>query len=109
MYIATDEELCQPNNEEGHYDIDLFVIGARSGNYCASRFSPSYGAKAAICELEFHPICLEAIGGVGGTCVICGCASKNIFELGSSFGGELERMPEFTSGICLFLGANLRR
>lgn len=53
--------------------------------------------------------CLEVIGGVGGTCVINGCASKNIFELGSSFGGELERMPEFISGICLFLGANLRR
>lgn len=70
---------------------------------------PSYGAKAAICELAFHPICLEVIGGVGGMCVIRGCASKNIFELGSSFGGELERMPEFASSICLFLGANLRR
>nr|BAP47519.1 glutathione Reductase [Gentiana triflora] len=77
-------------DEEAHYDFDLFVIGAGSGGVRASRFSAQYGAKVAICELPFHPISSEVIGGVGGTCVIRGCVPKKILVYGASFGPELE-------------------
>ncbi|KAK6914263.1 FAD/NAD(P)-binding domain [Dillenia turbinata] len=73
-----------------HYDFDLFVIGAGSGGVRAARFSANYGAKAAVCELPFHPISSEVIGGVGGTCVIRGCVPKKILVYGASFSSEIE-------------------
>lgn len=77
-------------DEEVHYDFDLFVIGAGSGGVRASRFSAQNGAKVGICELPFHPISSEVVGGVGGTCVIRGCVPKKILVYGASFGPELE-------------------
>ncbi|MQM13424.1 hypothetical protein Taro_046352 [Colocasia esculenta] len=77
------------------YDYDLFVIGAGSGGVRASRTSAGYGAKVAICELPFHPISSEVIGGVGGTCVIRGCVPKKILVYGSSFRGEFEDAKNF--------------
>ncbi|CAN7049330.1 unnamed protein product [Brassica rapa subsp. trilocularis] len=75
---------------ETHYDFDLFVIGAGSGGVRAARFSANNGAKVGICELPFHPISSEEIGGVGGTCVIRGCVPKKILVYGATYGGELE-------------------
>ncbi|KAL5542561.1 hypothetical protein UlMin_010271 [Ulmus minor] len=84
-------ELGQTNEEEAHYDFDLFVIGAGSGGVRASRFSAQFGAKkVGICELPFHPISSQDIGGVGGTCVIRGCVPKKILVYGATFGGEIE-------------------
>ncbi|KAI6695873.1 hypothetical protein NL676_023583, partial [Syzygium grande] len=74
----------------GHYDFDLFVIGAGSGGVRAARFSANYGAKVGICELPFNPISSEVDGGVGGTCVLRGCVPKKILVYGAAFGGELE-------------------
>ncbi|CAL1354453.1 unnamed protein product [Linum trigynum] len=90
--MLIDGELSQTNEaEEAHFDFDLFVIGAGSGGVRASRFSTNFGAKkVGICELPFHPISSEVIGGVGGTCVIRGCVPKKILVYGASFGGELE-------------------
>lgn len=89
--MLIDGELSQPNQEEqSHFDFDLFVIGAGSGGVRAARFSANFGAKVGICELPFHPISSEVIGGVGGTCVIRGCVPKKILVYGASFGGELE-------------------
>ncbi|XP_050372742.1 glutathione reductase, cytosolic [Argentina anserina] len=88
--MLIDGELSKPNEEEAHYDFDLFVIGAGSGGVRASRFSANMGAKVAICELPFHPISSEVIGGVGGTCVIRGCVPKKILVYGAAFGGEIE-------------------
>ncbi|GAV66157.1 Pyr_redox_dim domain-containing protein/Pyr_redox_2 domain-containing protein [Cephalotus follicularis] len=88
MFI--DGALGNSNEEETHYDFDLFVIGAGSGGVRAARFSANFGAKVGICELPFHPISSEVIGGVGGTCVIRGCVPKKILVYGSVFGGELE-------------------
>ncbi|KAK9989325.1 hypothetical protein SO802_029564 [Lithocarpus litseifolius] len=65
--MLIDGEVSQPNEEEAHYNFDLFVIGAESGGVRASRFSASYGAKVGICELPLHPISSEVIGGVGGS------------------------------------------
>ncbi|KAK9088090.1 hypothetical protein Syun_030484 [Stephania yunnanensis] len=73
-----------------HYDYDLFVIGAGSGGVRASRTAAGFGAKVAICELPFHPISSQLIGGVGGTCVIRGCVPKKILVYGASFSGEFE-------------------
>ncbi|KAI3947948.1 hypothetical protein MKW92_024889 [Papaver armeniacum] len=78
------------NSNEQEYDYDLFVIGAGSGGVRASRTSAGFGAKVAICELPFHPISSETIGGVGGTCVIRGCVPKKILVYGASFAGEFE-------------------
>ncbi|MCL7037154.1 hypothetical protein MKW94_027287 [Papaver nudicaule] len=73
------------------YDYDLFVIGAGSGGVRAARTSAGYeGIKVAICELPFHPISSETVGGVGGTCVIRGCVPKKILVYGASFSGEFE-------------------
>nr|CAC13956.1 glutathione reductase [Mesembryanthemum crystallinum] len=82
----------QSNDEDNnaHYDFDLFVIGAGSGGVRAARFSAKFGAKVGICELPFHPISSEVIGGVGGTCVIRGCVPKKILVYGASFSGELQ-------------------
>ncbi|OMO93056.1 hypothetical protein CCACVL1_06646 [Corchorus capsularis] len=88
--MLVDGELSQTNEEEAHYDFDLFVIGAGSGGVRAARFSAQYGAKVGICELPFHPISSDVIGGVGGTCVIRGCVPKKILVYGAAFGGELE-------------------
>ncbi|KAA8548432.1 hypothetical protein F0562_000116 [Nyssa sinensis] len=88
--MLVDGELDKSNEEEAHYDFDLFVIGAGSGGVRASRFSAQYGAKVGICELPFHPISSEVVGGVGGTCVIRGCVPKKILVYGASFGPELE-------------------
>ncbi|KAG6432080.1 hypothetical protein SASPL_103653 [Salvia splendens] len=88
--MLIDGELDKANEAESHYDFDLFVIGAGSGGVRASRFSAQNGAKVAICELPFHPISSEVIGGVGGTCVIRGCVPKKILVYGASFGPELE-------------------
>ncbi|MED6132542.1 hypothetical protein PIB30_019868 [Stylosanthes scabra] len=76
--------------EATNFDFDLFVIGAGSGGVRASRFSANFGAKVGICELPYHPISSETIGGVGGTCVIRGCVPKKILVYGASYGGELE-------------------
>ncbi|GMN62496.1 hypothetical protein TIFTF001_031587 [Ficus carica] len=88
--MLIDGEIPQTNEEEAHYDFDLFVIGAGSGGVRAARFSANYGAKVGICELPFNPISSEVIGGVGGTCVIRGCVPKKILVYGSSLGGEIE-------------------
>ncbi|KAJ7942512.1 Glutathione reductase [Quillaja saponaria] len=88
--MLNDGELSKPGEDETYYDFDLFVIGAGSGGVRASRFSANFGAKVGICELPFHPISSEVIGGVGGTCVIRGCVPKKILVYGASFGGELE-------------------
>lgn len=90
--MLIDGEVNQTNQveEEAHFDFDLFVIGAGSGGVRASRFSANYGAKVGICELPFHPISSEVIGGVGGTCVIRGCVPKKILVYGANFGGEIE-------------------
>ncbi|XAR48847.1 Glutathione-disulfide reductase [Bertholletia excelsa] len=89
--MLIDGEMNQSNQEEAHYDFDLFVIGAGSGGVRAARFSTQCGAKkVGICELPFHPISSETIGGVGGTCVIRGCVPKKILVYGASFGPELE-------------------
>ncbi|CAA2980142.1 glutathione reductase, chloroplastic [Olea europaea subsp. europaea] len=88
--MLIDGELEKHSEEETRYDFDLFVIGAGSGGVRASRFSAQYGAKVGICELPFHPISTEVIGGVGGTCVIRGCVPKKILVYGATFGSELE-------------------
>jgi glutathione reductase (NADPH) len=83
------------DGELEEYDFDLFVIGAGSGGVRASRTSAGFGAKVAICELPFHPISSEVIGGVGGTCVIRGCVPKKILVYGSAFRGEFEDARNF--------------
>ncbi|XP_054805181.1 glutathione reductase, cytosolic [Prosopis cineraria] len=88
--MLIDGELAKPSEDDKNYDFDLFVIGAGSGGVRASRFSANYGAKVGICELPFHPISSETIGGVGGTCVIRGCVPKKILVYGASYGGDLE-------------------
>ncbi|CAL0321179.1 unnamed protein product [Lupinus luteus] len=85
------ETELENHGEEGtDFDFDLFVIGAGSGGVRASRFSATYGAKVGMCELPFHPISSETIGGVGGTCVIRGCVPKKILVYGASFGSDIE-------------------
>ncbi|KAH7307889.1 hypothetical protein KP509_22G081700 [Ceratopteris richardii] len=80
---------------EVEFDYDLFTIGAGSGGVRASRMSAGHGAKVAICELPFHPISSEKLGGCGGTCVIRGCVPKKILVYGSSFHGEFEDSKNF--------------
>lgn len=47
--MLIDGELSQPNQEEqSHFDFDLFVIGAGSGGVRAARFSANFGAKVYI-------------------------------------------------------------
>lgn len=43
--MLIDGDLSKPNEEEAHYDFDLFVIGAGSGGVRAARFSANMGAK----------------------------------------------------------------
>uniref|UniRef100_A0A0C9QU67 Glutathione reductase n=1 Tax=Wollemia nobilis TaxID=56998 RepID=A0A0C9QU67_9CONI len=80
---------------EGEFDFDLFVIGAGSGGVRSARTAAGFGAKVAICELPFHPISTETIGGVGGTCVIRGCVPKKILVYGSGFSAEFEDSRNF--------------
>ncbi|MCK9543774.1 MAG: glutathione-disulfide reductase [Novosphingobium sp.] len=61
------------------YDYDLFVIGAGSGGFRASRIAASHGAKVAVAE-EYR---------IGGTCVIRGCVPKKLLVYASHFAGEL--------------------
>ncbi|XP_073011598.1 glutathione reductase, cytosolic [Typha latifolia] len=93
--MLIDGELNSSAAGEQQYDFDLFVIGAGSGGVRASRTSAAHGAKVAICELPFHPISSEVIGGVGGTCVIRGCVPKKILVYGASFRGEFEDARNF--------------
>ncbi|KAL3507345.1 hypothetical protein ACH5RR_032727 [Cinchona calisaya] len=88
--MLIDGEIENSKEEDVHYDFDLFVIGAGSGGVRAARFSAQNEAKVGICELPFHPISSEVVGGVGGTCVIRGCVPKKILVYGASFGPELE-------------------
>ncbi|KAL5781461.1 hypothetical protein ACOSP7_006490 [Xanthoceras sorbifolium] len=89
--MLIDGELSQPNDgAEIQFEYDLFVIGAGSGGVRAARFSANSGAKVGICELPFHPISSEVVGGVGGTCVIRGCVPKKILVYGAAFRGEIE-------------------
>ncbi|KAG5062426.1 hypothetical protein JHK85_003609 [Glycine max] len=91
MLIDGEAEIAQGGGEEvSNFDFDLFIIGAGSGGVRAARFSSNFGAKVGICELPFHPISSETIGGVGGTCVIRGCVPKKILVYGASFGGDLQ-------------------
>nr|GEX40363.1 glutathione reductase, cytosolic [Tanacetum cinerariifolium] len=48
-----------------------------------------------ICELPFHPISSEVVGGVGGTCVIRGCVPKKILVYGATFGPEIQDAREY--------------
>lgn len=95
--MLIDGEISNATSAEGeqNYDFDLFVIGAGSGGVRAARTSAGFGAKVAICELPFHPISSEVIGGVGGTCVIRGCVPKKILVYGASFRGEFEDARNF--------------
>ncbi|XP_042468677.1 glutathione reductase, cytosolic-like [Zingiber officinale] len=93
--MLVDGVLDKVGEETKQYDFDLFVIGAGSGGVRASRTSAAFGAKVAICELPFHPISSEVIGGVGGTCVIRGCVPKKILVYGSEFRGEFEDSRNF--------------
>ncbi|XP_058101527.1 glutathione reductase, chloroplastic-like [Magnolia sinica] len=93
--MLIDGEVGNSTVEEAQYDFDLFVIGAGSGGVRAARTSAGFGAKVAICELPFHPISSEVIGGVGGTCVIRGCVPKKILVYGASFRGEFEDAKNF--------------
>lgn len=45
--MLVDGEMNQTNQEEAHYDFDLYVIGAGSGGVRAARFSANYGAKVS--------------------------------------------------------------
>lgn len=51
--MLIDGELDKSNEEESHYDFDLFVIGAGSGGVRASRFSAQNGAKVEVLEHAF--------------------------------------------------------
>ncbi len=64
----------------GQHDYDLFVIGAGSGGFRASRIAASHGARVAVAE-EYR---------VGGTCVIRGCVPKKLLVYGSHFAEELQ-------------------
>ncbi|XP_021760685.1 uncharacterized protein LOC110725530 [Chenopodium quinoa] len=56
----------------------------------------SYGSGiVGICELPFHPVSSEVIGGVGGTCVIRGCVPQKKLVYGVAFGGELKDAKSF--------------
>ncbi|GJX60510.1 glutathione reductase, cytosolic [Tanacetum coccineum] len=96
MLIDGNEAVNDSSNDnDEQFDFDLFVIGAGSGGTRASRFSAQYGAKVGICELPFHPISSEVVGGVGGTCVIRGCVPKKILVYGATFGPEIQDAREY--------------
>ncbi|THU66653.1 hypothetical protein C4D60_Mb05t16420 [Musa balbisiana] len=107
--LLIDGELRQTATDEKQYDFDLFVIGAGSGGVRASRTSAAFGAKVAICELPFHPVSSEVIGGVGGTCVIRGCVPKKILVYAAQFRGEFEDSRNFGWELSDEIGFNWKK
>ncbi|PKA55380.1 Glutathione reductase, cytosolic [Apostasia shenzhenica] len=95
ILVDGEQDTLSSEAVEESYDFDLFVIGAGSGGVRASRAAAAFGAKVAICELPFHPISSEVIGGVGGTCVIRGCVPKKILVYAAQFRGEFEDSRNF--------------
>ncbi|KAJ8762151.1 hypothetical protein K2173_007304 [Erythroxylum novogranatense] len=79
----------------GHYDFDLFTIGAGSGGVRASRFAANVGARVAICELPFSTISSETTGGVGGTCVLRGCVPKKLLVYASKYSHDFDESRGF--------------
>ncbi|CAN6288213.1 unnamed protein product [Urochloa humidicola] len=81
---------------EREYDYDLFTIGAGSGGMRASRIASAlYGARAAVCELPFATVASDALGGVGGTCVLRGCVPKKLLVYASKYSREFEESRGF--------------
>ncbi|KAL2935048.1 Glutathione reductase chloroplastic [Bienertia sinuspersici] len=83
------------DNSGGHFDFDLFTIGAGSGGVRASRFASNFGASVAVCELPFSTISSEIAGGVGGTCVLRGCVPKKLLVYSSKYSHEFEESHGF--------------
>lgn len=79
----------------GHYDFDLFTVGAGSGGVRASRFAANFGASVAVCELPFSTISSDSSGGVGGTCVLRGCVPKKLLVYASKYAHEFEESCGF--------------
>ncbi|CAN6293583.1 unnamed protein product [Urochloa humidicola] len=78
------------------YDYDLFTIGAGSGGMRASRIASAlYGARAAVCEMPFATVASDALGGVGGTCVLRGCVPKKLLVYASKYSHEFEESRGF--------------
>ncbi|PAN47306.1 hypothetical protein PAHAL_9G251000 [Panicum hallii] len=81
---------------EREYDYDLFTIGAGSGGMRASRLASAlYGARAAVCEMPFATVASDALGGVGGTCVLRGCVPKKLLVYASKYSHEFEESHGF--------------
>ncbi|RLN39745.1 glutathione reductase, chloroplastic [Panicum miliaceum] len=81
---------------EREYDYDLFTIGAGSGGMRASRLASAlYGARAAVCEMPFATVASDALGGVGGTCVLRGCVPKKLLVYASKYSHEFEESRGF--------------
>ena len=64
----------------GHYDFDLFTIGAGSGGVRASRMAASYGARVGVAEERR----------LGGTCVNVGCIPKKLMVYAAHFAEDFE-------------------
>ncbi|CAL4941809.1 unnamed protein product [Urochloa decumbens] len=78
------------------YDYDLFTIGAGSGGMRAARVASAlYGARAAVCEMPFATVASDALGGVGGTCVLRGCVPKKLLVYASKYSHEFEESRGF--------------
>ncbi|KAF8722819.1 hypothetical protein HU200_021947 [Digitaria exilis] len=85
-----------PVSAEREYDYDLFTIGAGSGGMRASRAASAlYGARAAVCEMPFATVASDALGGVGGTCVLRGCVPKKLLVYASNYSHEFEESRGF--------------
>ncbi|KAG0549523.1 hypothetical protein BDA96_01G263000, partial [Sorghum bicolor] len=85
-----------PRAAEREYDYDLFTIGAGSGGMRASRVASAlYGARAAVCEMPFATVASDALGGVGGTCVLRGCVPKKLLVYASKYSHEFEESRGF--------------
>ncbi|XP_066341793.1 glutathione reductase, chloroplastic-like [Miscanthus floridulus] len=85
-----------PRAAEREYDYDLFTIGAGSGGMRASRVASAlYGARAAVCEMPFATVASDALGGVGGTCVLRGCVPKKLLVYASKYSHEFEESHGF--------------
>jgi glutathione reductase (NADPH) len=84
----------------GHFDFDLFVIGAGSGGVRASRVAASLGAKVAVAEDLY----------LGGTCVNVGCVPKKLYVYASEFGKGFKDSEGFgwQAGAARFDWATLR-
>lgn len=50
--MLIDGEVNHSNEEETHYDFDLFVIGAGSGGVRAGRFAANFGAKVLLWKMN---------------------------------------------------------